>query len=186
MDVYLETPRLRFRRLTSEDEGLLLDLDSDPEVMRYINGGVPSSIEHIRERVLPWALQDYDGDARWGVWAALLKPANEFIGWFHFYPSTQAPHDIEVGYRLQRKYWGIGLASEGTSALIRKGFEEYGLARIVARTLATNAASRRVMEKAGMRHIAEADFTEHRYPGAPMGVWYEICNPKRDKLGVVR
>lgn len=184
MDVYLETPRMLLRRITAEDESLLLDLDSDPEVMRHLNGGVPNTPQDIRERVLPWALHDY-GDARWGVWAALLKSANDFTGWFHFYPSAQAPHDIEVGYRLKRKYWGIGLATEGTMALIRKGFEEYGLERIVARTLAANAASRRVMEKAGMRYMQDADFFEHRFPGSAAGVWYEI---KRDsnKLGVVR
>jgi len=177
MDVYLETPRMLLRRITPEDEGLLLDLDSDPEVMRYLNGGVPSTIDDIRERVLPWALQDC-GDARWGVWAALLKPANEFIGWFHFYPSAQPPHDIEVGYRLRRAHWGVGLATEGTAALIDKGFNEYGLERIVARTLENNAASRRVMEKAGMRYVSDADFTEHRFPGSATGVWYEI---KRDE-----
>lgn len=176
MNIYLETPRLILRRFTADDEPLLLDLDGDPEVMRYINGGKPSTLDDIRARFLEPVYADYAKGDRWGAWAALLKPVDEFIGWFHFWPSAQPPHDAEVGYRLKRAYWGQGLATEGTVAIVRKGFEEFGLSRIVARTLAANTASRRVMERAGMRYLRDADFAEHRYPGAPVGVWYEITH----------
>jgi RimJ/RimL family protein N-acetyltransferase len=176
MDVYLETPRLILRRFTADDEPLLLELDSDPEVMRYITGGAPSTPQDIRARFLEPVFADYAQGDRFGAWAALLKPRNEFIGWFHFWPSAQQPHDPEVGYRLKRAYWGQGLATEATVALIRQGFEKFGLRRIVARTLSMNAPSRRVMEKAGMQYLRDADFTEHHYPGAPAGVWYEITH----------
>jgi RimJ/RimL family protein N-acetyltransferase len=176
----LETPRLILRRFTDADEPLLLELDSDPEVMRYINGGTPPTAQQIRDGLLEPAFRDYAESDRWGVWAALLKPSDEFIGWFHFWPSAQPPHDPEVGYRLKRAFWGRGLATEGTRAIIRKGFEEFRLPRIVARTLAMNAASRRVLEKAGMQYVCEADFVEHRFPGAPAGVWYEIRNENAD------
>jgi len=176
MEIYLETPRLILRRLTPGDEPLLAELDSDAEVMRYITGGTPSTIPEIRERFLEPVFRDYAQGDRFGAWAALLKPASEFIGWFHFWPSAQPPHDAEVGYRLKRAYWGQGFATEGTLAILRKGFGEFGLHRIVARTLAMNAASRRVLEKAGMRYMRDADFSEHRFPGAPTGVWYEITH----------
>jgi RimJ/RimL family protein N-acetyltransferase len=153
------------RRFTAEDEALLFDLDSDPEVMRYINGGVPTSLERIRERVLPLALEDYEGDARWGMWAALLKPANEFIGWFHLWPPEGWPYDAEVGYRLRREFWAQGFATEGTRALIDKAFNEYGLQSVCARTLRENAGSRRVMEKAGLHFVQ--DFEERRFHNAP-------------------
>jgi RimJ/RimL family protein N-acetyltransferase len=171
---YLETQRLRLRRFTAPDADLLIDLDSDPDVMRYISGGTPSDPARIRERTIPLILQEYERGDRYGMWVAELKDGDEFAGWFHFWPAKPEPHDIEVGYRLKKKFWGLGLATEGTIALIRRGFDEYGLSRIVARTLRENAASRRVMEKAGMRYLPEADYFEEAHPGAPPAVWYEI------------
>ena len=56
----------------------------------------------------------------------------------------------ELGYRLRRSAWGKGYATEGSRALIRKGFTELGVRRVVAETMAVNTASRRVMEKAGL------------------------------------
>ncbi len=153
------------RRFTPGDEALLLELDSDPEVMRYINGGIPSTIEHIRDTVLPKVLADYAQDDRFGMWAAFLKPDDEFAGWFHLWPPQGWPYDAEVGYRLKRAYWGRGLATEGTRALIDKAFNEFGLRSVCARTLRENAASRRVLEKAGM-HFA-SDFEEQRFHNAP-------------------
>jgi RimJ/RimL family protein N-acetyltransferase len=173
---YLETERMRLRQFAADEADLLIDLDSDPEVMRFISGGVPSDPQRIRDRTIPLILQDYARGARYGMWVAELKETGEFVGWFHFWPAKAAPHDIEVGYRLKRKFWGRGLATEGTIALIRRGFDEYGLQRIVARTLRENAASRRVMEKAGMRYLPEADYFEDAHPGSPPAVWYEIVS----------
>ena len=59
----------------------------------------------------------------------------------------------ELGYRLRRAYWGRGLATEGSRALVAYGFDRLGLRRIVAQTMTVNAASRRVMEKAGLAYV---------------------------------
>ncbi|MCA9945655.1 MAG: GNAT family N-acetyltransferase, partial [Anaerolineales bacterium] len=65
-------------------------------------------------------------------------------------PLPHNPAEASLGYRLRRTVWGQGLATEGVRALMRKGFAELGLQRVVANTYEHNLASRRVMEKAGM------------------------------------
>ena len=60
------------------------------------------------------------------------------------------PGEVDLGYRLRKSAWGKGYATEGSRALIRKGFTEFGVQRVVAQAMAVNQASRRVMEKAGL------------------------------------
>ena len=82
------------------------------------------------------------------------KSTGRFVGWFHFRPAAAAdPDEIELGYRLLRSAWGKGYATEGSRALIQKGFAELGVRRVVASTMVVNVASRRVMEKAGLRFV---------------------------------
>jgi RimJ/RimL family protein N-acetyltransferase len=79
------------------------------------------------------------------------KSTGNFLGWFHFRPREGAsPGEVELGYRLRRSAWGKGYATEGSRALIRKGFTELGVQRVIAETMTVNLASRRVMEKAGL------------------------------------
>jgi RimJ/RimL family protein N-acetyltransferase len=154
MNVFLQTDRLLLRRFTEKDVDLLVDLDGDAEVMRFINGGRPTSREEIETEYLPDFLWYYDNFAGYGFWAAIEKASGEFLGWFHFRPEEGAsPDEPELGYRLRRSAWGKGFATEGSLALIRKGFTELGVRRVVASTMTVNVASRRVMEKAGLRFV---------------------------------
>jgi RimJ/RimL family protein N-acetyltransferase len=77
---------------------------------------------------------------------------------------------VELGYRLRRDSWGKGYATEGSIALIRKGFTELGVHRVFAETMAVNVGSRRVMEKAGLRYVRtfHQDWPE-RIPGDEHG-----------------
>lgn len=153
MTTFLETDRLVLRRFTGADVDNLVDLDSDPDVMRFLNGGRATPREVIAEQILPGFLEYYERSAGFGYWAALEKLSGDFLGWFHFRPPRDAgaSGDVELGYRLRRRAWGKGYATEGSRALIRKGFTEFGVQRVVAHTMTVNAASRRVMEKAGLR-----------------------------------
>jgi RimJ/RimL family protein N-acetyltransferase len=154
MRVFLETDRLLLRRFTEADVDNLVELDSDPEVMRFINGGRPTSREEVRNDILPAFLAYYQRFAGYGFWAAVEKSTGEFLGWFHFRPPPDADvDDVELGYRLRRSAWGKGYATEGSRGLIRKGFTELGVQRVFAETMAVNLASRRVMEKAGLRLV---------------------------------
>jgi len=151
MQVFLQTDRLVLRRFTEADVDNLFGLDSDPEVMRFLNGGKPTPRDVIHNEILPRFLHDYNRFAGYGFWAAIEKSTGEFLGWFHFRPSEgSSPDEAELGYRLRKSAWGKGYGTEGSRALIRKGFTESGVQRVVASTMAVNIASRRVMEKAGL------------------------------------
>jgi RimJ/RimL family protein N-acetyltransferase len=154
VQVFLETDRLLLRRFTEADVDNLVELDSDPEVMRFINGGRPTPREEVDNDLLPAYLAYYQRSAGYGFWAAIEKSTGEFLGWFHFRPPPGGGRDdVELGYRLRRSAWGKGYATEGSRALIRKGFTELGVQRVFAETMAVNAASRRVMEKAGLKLV---------------------------------
>ncbi len=151
---FLETDRLVLRPFTNADAPHLLALDNDPEVMRYINGGRPTTAGSIRERTLPRLLHDHPCTGTRGFWAAEEKATGTFLGWFELRPVDD--HDrtvVELGYRLNRAAWGRGYATEGALALVRKGFTDLGAERVTANTMAVNAGSRRVMEKAGLTFL---------------------------------
>jgi RimJ/RimL family protein N-acetyltransferase len=152
--VFLETDRLVLRRFTEADADLLVELDDDPEVMRFITGGRATPREEVENEVLPAFFGYYERFEGYGFWAAIERASGAFIGWFHFRPAPGAASDEpELGYRLRSSAWGKGYATEGSRALIHKGFTELGVTRVVAETMAVNAASRRVMEKAGLTFV---------------------------------
>jgi len=140
------------RRFTADDEDNLVSLNSDPEVMRYISGGLPTSREEVRDRIIPFHLEAYERHPGFGTWAADDAGTGEFLGWFHLRPR-QADGAIDIGYRLRRAVWGRGLATEGSVALIDKAFAEHDLDRVVSETMTLNSASRRVLEKCGLSLI---------------------------------
>jgi RimJ/RimL family protein N-acetyltransferase len=152
--VLLETERLRLRRFTADDVDLLVDLDSDPEVMRFVTGGRTTPREEIVTDYLPAFLGYYDRYDGFGFWAAEERATDRFIGWFHLRPPNAAdPLNVELGYRLRRDAWGGGYAVEGSRALVDLAFRELGARRVNAETLAVHVASRRVMERAGLRYV---------------------------------
>jgi RimJ/RimL family protein N-acetyltransferase len=154
MRIFLETERLVLRQFTEDDVDNLVELDGDPDVMRFINGGRPTPRQEIENDVLPRFLDYYERFPGYGFWAAVEKSTERFVGWFHFRPAEGAHTDeIELGYRLRKSAWGKGYATEGSRALIQKGFAEFGVQRVVASTMVVNVASRRVMEKAGLKFI---------------------------------
>lgn len=149
--VFLTTERLVLRQFTPADVDILVELDSDPEVMHFVTGGKPTARREIEDEVLPHFLDHYERFEGYGFWAAVEHSTGLFLGWFHFRPAKGAPPDEpELGYRLRRSAWGKGYATEGARAVIEKGFTEHGVRRVVAETMVVNTASRRVLEKAGL------------------------------------
>jgi len=158
MQVYLETERMIMREFTEADVDNLLQLDSDPEVMRYINGGKATPREFIVDKVMPRILSYYEELEDQGLWAVINKGSDEFMGWFHLRPNRVVESETELGYRLKQKYWNQGYATEGSRSLLEKGFKQLQVEVIVAIADPANGASRRVMEKVGLRH--EKEYTE--------------------------
>ncbi|MFE4976425.1 GNAT family N-acetyltransferase [Kitasatospora sp. NPDC056651] len=154
MQPFLETERLVLRPFTTADADDLFALDDDPEVMRYINGGEPADRDEILTRTLPRLLHDHPCSGARGFWAAEEKATGTFLGWFELRPlDDHDPTVAELGYRLNRAAWGKGYATEGSRALIGKGFTDLGVERVTANTMAVNTRSRRVLEKSGLSFL---------------------------------
>jgi RimJ/RimL family protein N-acetyltransferase len=141
-DESFETDRLLFRPLSLDHVDDLVALDSDPEVMRYLNGGRPTPRQEVEEVVRTWLGHR---------WAAVEKSTNEFVGWFSLRPSGVG--EYELGYRLRREAWGNGLATEGSRALLARAFARLEARRVWAQTMTVNAPSRRVLERCGLRYV---------------------------------
>lgn len=149
---YLESERLALRPFAADDADLLIELDSDPAVMRYLTGGAPTPPEEVRDLAIPSILAGYE---RWdhdlGLFAAYEKDGGAFVGWFCLRPLRSGPREeAELGYRLRRAAWGRGYATEVSQALLAKGFTELGIRMVWAETMTVNRPSRNVMEKLGM------------------------------------
>ncbi|MFC4855293.1 GNAT family N-acetyltransferase [Actinophytocola glycyrrhizae] len=167
------------RRFTSADAAALASLHGDAEVMRHIGAPEPRAV--VESSTLPAVLREYDSlPAGMGQFAAA---APDFVGWFSLKPATSVgldPADVELGYRLLPSCWGRGLATRGARLLVRRAFAELGLPRVVATTMAVHTGSRRVLEKAGLRHVRtfRADWPDP-LPGAENGdVVYALTRPE--------
>ncbi len=161
----LETERLILRELRPDDAEGMMQLHSHPEVQKYTGDGVILSREGIREKIRE-KMQDYQKYG-YGRWATILKGGNQFIGWsgLAYLPEFD---EIDVGYRFLPEFWGKGLATEATRAILDYAFRELKLSRIVAIAMIENKASIRVMEKAGMHFEKFAPY----FPEGEDLVWY--------------
>ena len=159
MQILLKTERLILRRFAPADLDHLYALDNDPEVMRYINGGTPTPRVVIEREILPVFLRYDERRPGFGFWAAVLRSTGAWLGWFSFRATEEASGQAVLGYRLCRAAWGQGYATEGARALIARGFSQWGVRRVVATTYEDNLASRRVMEKLGMRLVRRFRYT---------------------------
>ena len=181
MKIYLETERLVLRQFAESDVDNLFELDSDPDVMRFINGGTPTSREVIRERILPRFLGFYRRYDAFGYWAAIVKDSSAFIGWFALHPEDgRDAHDIALGYRLMKTSWRKGYGTEGAKALVDKAFRELTARRVFACTYSENHASRRVMEKSGMRLARTYRMTPEELASAATYVPTDVVWPSDD------
>ncbi|GAB3078626.1 MULTISPECIES: GNAT family N-acetyltransferase [unclassified Phycicoccus] len=187
MTDYAETDRLLLRQFTAHDADLLIELDSDPAVMRYLTGGEPDlTPDAVRDEVIPSLLNAYERwDSRFGLFAAHEKETGDFIGWFLLRPLRTGPLDeVEVGYRLRQDAWGKGYATEGSRALVDKGFAELGVTMVWGETMASNVSSQKVMSKLGMSVVAQIPTPEDMQgvEGAERGGYrFEITKEQWDR-----
>lgn len=168
----LHTGRIRLVPLSDAHLEQEVDLDSDPEVMRYLGNGrarTRDAVERLHRRRLA-AGRRVPG---LGFWVGFVD--DEFVGWWILEPRERADQgpvegQAELGYRILRRHWRNGLASEGARELIRHGFEDLGLTRAFAETMTVNAGSRATMTAVGMQH-ARTFHTgwEEPIPGSELG-----------------
>lgn len=144
-----ETTRCYLRRFNIEDAQSLLDLNADPEVLKYTGDPPFENLEAVHQFIQSYDHYEKHGMGRWSI---ILKEDEKFIGWCGL---KNHPNEgfVDLGYRLSRKYWNQGYATETARACIEYGFTILNLESIIARAANTNLASIRVMKKLGMRFL---------------------------------
>ena len=152
-----QTDRLKLCAWREEDWSAFAPIARDPEVMRYITGGVPWSDERVREFVAKQIARHADeGYCRWRLEEKATGATVGFCGGGRM-PGL-AEDEVEVGWWLARSHWGRGLATEAARAAIQDLFTRVGLPRVVSMAARENAASLRIMEKLGYRFLREQEY----------------------------
>jgi [ribosomal protein S5]-alanine N-acetyltransferase len=147
----LETERLILRSLEPGDFEDLFELYRDPDMRRYFPEGV-RSCEETREELMYFVHGGDPAHPQLGLWAAIQKPTGRFIGRCGLIPWTiDGRFEVEVAYMIAKPFWRQGLGSEAASALVKHGFEIFGLRRIIALIDPGNIASKLTAERAGLR-----------------------------------
>ena len=164
MIVEVDTARLRLRQWRAADRAPFAALNADPAVMEFFLS--PLSRESSDASIDAW--QSQLASRGWSNWALDLKASGELLGFTGLsIPRRVLPFSpcVEVGWRLARKHWGQGYATEAARAALEVGFVRLDLPEIVSFTTVGNVRWRAVMERIGMRD-ARQDF---EYPGFPEG-----------------
>lgn len=155
----LETQRLLFRPLTLNDLDDLYTLYNNPNVKKYVYQA-SMTYEETKEE-LEWMNTVYNSQPGFGLWGTIYKETDEFIGRCGLLQWTiDNQLEVELTYMLAEKYWGQGLATEATQAIMQYGFEELKLPRMICCIDAENLASIKVAEKLGMTFEKEVDTGE--------------------------
>ncbi len=175
----LRTDRLLLRGWRADDRKPFAELNADPEVMRYF----PATLSAAKSAALADRIEAHWSRHDLGLWAVERLVERDFIGFVGLsvpaFPARFTPC-VEIGWRLVRRAWGAGYATEGASAALRFGFLDRGLAEIVSFAVAANARSRRVMERLGMVRASGEDFEHPLLPtGHPLRghVLYRLRRP---------
>ena len=149
----IETPRLRLRQFTPNDVDDLYGIYRHPDLFKYMSNEKPLVWEETRAVInsitANWQQHNF------GVWAVIHKKHQKLIGHCGLKFLENTSH-IQIGYLLQKSYWGRGLGTEAALVVLNYGFEVVKLEKIVSIAKPENIASRRVMEKAGMKYEKDA------------------------------
>lgn len=156
MTFNIETARLQLREFRPGDARDMYTLDADPLVHRYLGNRPISSLAQAQETV-DYVIQQY---ATYGIgrWVVIEKQSGQFVGWSGLKFVTDEVNEhlnyYDVGYRLLPAFWGKGYATESARAALAYGFEQLQTSCIAGSVHADNRASRRVLEKCGLRYVS--------------------------------
>ncbi len=169
----LTTQRLRLQPLSEEHLNHFIELNSHATVLRFIEGRAlteQEATEDHAQRLAAGALVP-----GLGHWSGFAADTGEYVGWWALSPVKDEsgaldPTAADLGYRLLPEFWRQGLAKEGARELLRYGFQELGLRRVRADTMAVNEASRATMASCGLKHVRTffVEF-EDPLPGTELG-----------------
>jgi len=155
----IETKRLVIRSFTPQDAPALHDrVFGDPDAMRFIPRGASPSVERTRASIERFI--SHERQHGFGLWAVELRETGELIGDCGLFLVEGRGPEVEVAYHFGKEWWGRGYATEAASACLAYGFRECGLDEINAISYPQHTASRRVMEKSGMKYVGNARYYE--------------------------
>src|SRR5713101_4385316 len=139
----LETKRLLFRRLVLNDLDALFALYRDKETRQYFPDGMDGTLTYEETRQeIAWFLNGHPEHPELGLWAAIHKETNQFIGRCGLLPWTiEGRAEVEVAYLLDKRHWRQGLGTEAAKALLQYGFERLRLSRLICMVHPDNEAS---------------------------------------------
>jgi ribosomal-protein-alanine N-acetyltransferase len=162
MKIYTETDSILMREILLEDAAAMYEMDADPEVQRYLHktpiqtiDQAIDNINYIRQQYLDYGI---------GRWAIVDKKTNQFVGWGGLKFRTDEVNGHinfhDVGYRLLRKFWGQGFATESAKATLKYAFEELDLKVVYALSNVENKASIKALLKSGLKITARIEHDE--------------------------
>lgn len=153
----LETERLFLRKLKDYDIDEIFNMRSDADIMRYIRKPQTERAESLKWIKMISQFWDSEGIGFCGV---VEKESKRFIGWCGLWKLNETD-EIEVGYAIQKDFWGKGYATEAAKKFLEYGFEELNLEKIVAVAFPENQASQNVMKKIGMEYVGIGNFYDN-------------------------
>lgn len=169
-DSRLITPRLTLRRFTIDDLDWLAALYSDADVTRFLGGALNRESVGVMLRVR--ILDYYEQNPGFGMWLTCDRATGERLG-FHLLFNIQGETIIQVGFGLAKSAWGKGYGTEMAAEVLRYGFEERALPRIVAIANLENHASQHVLLKIGLHRKGERSFPHPAYAAHGPLAWFE-------------
>lgn len=175
MKIHVETERFVLRDIEDFDVEGIFALDSDPEVHEYLGKNPIKTMEEAKG-VVDYIRNQYQKNGI-GRWAIIDKETNDFVGWTGLKYEDQVRTEFnyyDLGYRLRKKYWGKGIATETAIASLRYGFEQLNLKEISAAADVQNIGSNKILQKVGMSFVEVFDFEDDPHN------WYTIT--KQDWL----
>lgn len=175
--IIADSERLTFRLMGQDDAQALWELDQDPAVMKFINGGKSHDMQTITDVFLPRMKAYTDINKGWGIWQISNKVTQEYLGWvlvrpMDFFTDDPKLKDLELGWRFFKKSWGKGYATEATIAIKNGVVNQTDIDYVSALAVEDNYGSIGVMKKVGMHFIRKYD---HKDPiGDFIAVHYQM------------
>ncbi len=160
----LETPRLLFRAVKRSDLYDIYEYSSDPNTSEFLLWEPHKNLDYTREFIELVISKYKSGD--YNDWALVYKETGKMIGTCGFTRIDEENNIVEIGYVINPKFWGMGIATEAAEKIIEFAFEELKVNRIEAKFMFGNDASLAVMKNVGMKfegYQREAMFVKGKF-----------------------
>lgn len=170
MSIFIETERFIIREIFPTDLEGMFELHSDPEVHRYLGNKFITTRDEAME-LIHFVRNQY-ADFGIGRWAVVDKRTNDFIGWTGLELVTESRNNhvnfYDLGYRLIKRHWGKGIATETALASLDYAFNKLNTNEVYAMADHENNGSNKVLKKVGMKQLGTFDFEGVKHN------WYRI------------